>query len=149
MDRVPVLRPRRAGVGRTTTRGAAGVDVRLLLPGMADHWMFKYLHHSYVPEVDQVGVKVYRYDEGFMHQKVFVVDEDYASVGTANLDNRSFRLNFEVTCLVEDRSFCREVSTMLERDFAHSTLVTTAALADRSLASRFATKVTRLLAPTL
>ena len=126
-----------------------GVDVRLLLPGMADHWMFKYLHHSYVPEVDQVGVKVYRYDEGFMHQKVFVVDEDYASVGTANLDNRSFRLNFEVTCLVEDRAFCREVATMLERDFAHSTLMTTAALANRSLASRFATKVTRLLAPTL
>lgn len=88
---------------------------------MADHWMFRYLHHAFLRDVEQVGVKIFRYDDGFMHQKVILVDDDYAAVGTANLDNRSFRLTFELTCLVEDRAFRESVAEMLERDFSRST----------------------------
>lgn len=63
-----------------------------------------------------------------------LVDDDYGAVGTANFDNRSFRLNFEVTCLVSDAGFCREVEAMLVKDFAHSTRLTEADLSDRSYA---------------
>jgi cardiolipin synthase len=126
-----------------------GVDVRILIPGMADHWMFRYVHYAFLPEVQQVGVRVFRYGEGFMHQKVILVDDDYAGVGTANLDNRSFRLNFELTCLIEDHSFCADVAEMLERDFGRSTLAERSVLGEYPFALRLATEVTRLLSPTL
>ena len=126
-----------------------GVDVRILIPGIADHWMFRYVHYAYLQEVEQVGVKILRYDEGFMHQKVMLVDDDYAAVGTANLDNRSFRLNFELTCLIEDRPFCDDMAAMLERDFARSTPALASAIEEHPFTLRLATGVTRLLSPTL
>jgi cardiolipin synthase len=84
-----------------------------------------------------------------MHQKVLLVDDDYATVGTANFDNRSFRLNFEVTCLVSDAAFCREVEAMLVADFAQSTQVTESEFRSRSYRFRLATQLTRLLSPIL
>lgn len=126
-----------------------GADVRILIPSIADHWMFRYVHYAYLREVEGAGVKVFRYNEGFMHQKVILVDDDYAGVGTANFDNRSFRLNFELTCLIEDRAFCGEVAAMLERDFARSTRAYASELDERSFRFRLATEVTRLLSPAL
>lgn len=126
-----------------------GVDVRILIPGIADHWMFRYVHFAYLQEVERVGVKVFRYDDGFMHQKVMLVDDDYAAVGTANLDNRSFRLNFELTCLIEDRLFCDDMAAMLERDFERSTRARASDVDEHPFALRVATGVTRLLSPTL
>ncbi len=126
-----------------------GVDVRVLMPRKSDNPLFKYVPYAYLPEVGEAGVKVYLYEEGFMHQKVLLVDDDYGAVSTANLDNRSFRLNFEVTCLVNDAGFCREVAEMLEADFARSTMLSHRMLAHRSFAFRFAVQTTRLLAPVL
>jgi cardiolipin synthase len=126
-----------------------GVDVRILIPSIADHWMFRYVHYAFLREVDRVGVKVFRYSDGFMHQKVILVDDDYASVGTANLDNRSFRLNFELTCLIEDRAFCGDVAEMLEGDFERSTRADASEMDGHALALRLAIEVTRLLSPTL
>ncbi|MDX1438469.1 MAG: cardiolipin synthase, partial [Rubricoccaceae bacterium] len=82
-----------------------GVDVRILMPRMTDSVYFKFVPYAYLPEVERAGVKIYLYEEGFMHQKVCLVDNDYATVGTANMDNRSFRLNFELTCLFNDADF--------------------------------------------
>ena len=126
-----------------------GVDVRILMPRQTDSVIFKYVPYAYLPDVERAGVKVYLYEEGFMHQKVLLVDDDYATVGTANFDNRSFRLNFEVTCMVHDAGFCEEVATMLQHDLHRSTQLTGDDLDDRSLAFRFATQTTRLLAPVL
>lgn len=70
-----------------------------------------------------LGIQIYRYLPGFLHQKVFVVDDRFAAVGTANFDNRSCRLNFEVTALLEDRGFATEVHRMLENDFARSKIM--------------------------
>ena len=84
-----------------------------------------------------------------MHQKVLLVDDDYGAVGTANFDNRSFRLNFEVTCLVSDAGFCKEVETMLLADFANATELTEEDLAKRSNFFRVRTRLTRLLSPVL
>ncbi|MDX1418410.1 MAG: cardiolipin synthase [Rubricoccaceae bacterium] len=126
-----------------------GVDVRILMPRKTDAWYFKYVPYAYFPDVAKAGVKVYLYEDGFMHQKVALVDDDYAAVSTANLDNRSFRLNFELTVLFNDAGFCGEVEAMLERDLAQSTQLTREDLTSRSFAFRFATQATRLLAPVL
>ena len=78
-----------------------------------------------------------------------VVDDEYAAVGTANFDNRSFRLNFEVTCLAHDRAFCADVEAMLEADFARATRLTEQDFNEKSLPFRVAARSTRLLAPVL
>ncbi len=126
-----------------------GVDVRILTPRQSDSIFFKYVPYAYYPDVALAGVQVHLYENGFMHQKVLLVDEEYASVGTANLDNRSFRLNFEMMVLLNDDGFAREVADMLERDFAQSTLLTDDELKERSFAFRLATQLTRLFAPVL
>ena len=126
-----------------------GVDVRIIMPRQSDSIFFKYVPYAYFPEARNAGVKIYLYEEGFMHQKVLLVDEDYGAVSTANLDNRSFRLNFEVTCLANDTAFCGDVAAMLERDFERSTRLTEEDLADRSFFFRLASQTTRLLAPVL
>jgi len=90
---------------------------------------------------------VYWYDKGFMHQKVVLVDDDYATVGTANFDNRSFRLNFEITVVVADHSFNSEVARMLEADFARSRLVSRADIRTKGPLFRFAVRAAQLTAP--
>ena len=126
-----------------------GVDVRILMPRQTDSIFFKYVPYAYFPEAENAGVKIFLYERGFMHQKVLLVDDDYAAVSTANLDNRSFRLNFEVTCLANDAAFCAEVAAMLERDFERSTRLTRDELTDRSFFFRLASQTTRLLSPVL
>ena len=126
-----------------------GVDVRILLPAKPDHWMVWLASFSYLKETLPWGVKMYRYQDGFLHQKVLLVDDYLASVGTANLDTRSLRLNFEISLLVADLPFAAQVARMLEDDFARSRPLLLGEITDRSLAFRFAVRVARLLAPVL
>ncbi|HSM36114.1 MAG TPA: cardiolipin synthase [Longimicrobiales bacterium] len=136
-------------LGTLQTAALRGVDVRVLMPRIADHWMFKFVPYAFLPDVERAGVSVFLYEEGFLHQKVVLVDDDYAAVGTANLDNRSFLLNFEVTVLAHDRDFCSEVEAMLAADFARSTRLTEADLTQKPFPFRLAAQGTRLLAPIL
>lgn len=126
-----------------------GVDVRVLLPEKADHLMVWLASFSYVPEVTENGVKVFRYTKGFLHQKVFLVDDAVSAVGTANLDNRSLRLNFEVTALVYEPSFCARVADMLTADFAKSRDVSSTTFAELSLFKKLGSKAARLFSPVL
>jgi len=126
-----------------------GVDVRILLPDRPDHILVWLASFSYVPEVRRYGVRVLRYGAGFLHQKVLVVDDALAAIGTANLDNRSFRLNFEVTVMVADHEFNNQVAQMLEDDFAKSEEVNSDSFDKLSLPLRLAAKFARLFAPIL
>ena len=74
----------------------AGIDVRLLMPSKPDKRTVFYASRSYFPELLDAGVKIYEYEKGFLHSKIVIVDSDLASIGTANMDMRSFHLNFEV-----------------------------------------------------
>ena len=126
-----------------------GVDVRVLVPRTSDSVFFRWVPYAYLPEVERAGVKVHLYEPGFMHQKVTLVDRDFAAVGTANFDNRSFRLNFEATVVARDGGVCDAVAEMLEADFARSTQISQADMEDKSALFRFAAQATRLLAPVL
>ena len=126
-----------------------GVDVRVMMPRKSDSALFRFVPYAYLDEITRVGVKVFLYEEGFMHQKVALVDRDFATVGTANFDNRSFLLNFETTVVVRDGPFCDQVATMLEADFARATPLLPETLHDKSFLFRFAASATRLIAPIL
>ncbi|HLT46637.1 MAG TPA: cardiolipin synthase [Rubricoccaceae bacterium] len=145
----PYFVPDGAVLGALQLAALRGVDVRLIMPRKTDAWFFKYVPYAYLPDVARAGVKAYLYEEGFMHQKILLVDDDYAAVSTANLDNRSFRLNFELTVLAYDRGFCGEVERMLEADLARSTPLTEEDLAARPFFFRLAVQTTRLMSPVL
>jgi cardiolipin synthase len=124
-----------------------GVDVRIVQPDNPDHLLVYLSGFSFLDEAEKAGVKIYRYEPGFLHHKVILIDDDLAAVGTANLDNRSFRLNFEITILVDDHQFAESVRQMFERDFAHCRLAKPEDLAGRSFWFKVAVRVARLMAP--
>jgi cardiolipin synthase len=126
-----------------------GVDVRILLPEKADHRTVYLASFSYYQNTLPYGIKIYRYTAGFMHQKVFLIDSACAAVGTANLDNRSFRLNFEITILNYDPEFIKEVEDMLADDFSHSRPATMEDYTRKSFFFKLAVRSARLLAPIL
>jgi len=124
-----------------------GVDVRILLPNKPDHLLVYLSSWSYYEQAEQAGVKIYRYQKGFLHQKVMLIDNDYATVGTANFDNRSFRINFEITIMVPDSAFCKEVETMLKEDFSHARQVSVDEYSQKPFWYRLAVRTARLLSP--
>jgi cardiolipin synthase len=124
-----------------------GVDVRIMLPKKPDHLLVYLSSFSYLESAERVGVKFYRYRKGFLHQKVMLVDDEFCSVGTANLDNRSMRLNFELTAFFEDRAFAKEVEGMLTQDFADCDRAMAGDLKRRGLVFRFAVRIAHLTSP--
>jgi len=97
-----------------------GVDVRFLVPAPSDNLLAWYASRGYGLSQAGLGIDVYEYEPGFMHQKVMLIDDDIASVGTVNIDIRSALLNFEVTALVEDAGFAARIEAMLTADFARA-----------------------------
>ncbi|MHC4955926.1 MAG: cardiolipin synthase, partial [Planctomycetota bacterium] len=97
-----------------------GVDVRFLIPEYKDHWLVWHAAWSFFGKAQEAGVRIFRYQPGFLHQKAILIDDDFAAVGTANFDNRSFRLNFEMMVLFADKLFASQMETMLESDLALS-----------------------------
>ena len=124
-----------------------GVDVRILVPDKSDNALVQLSAWSYLADVEKTGIKVLRYTKGFMHHKVVLVDDEYCTVGTANFDNRSFRLNFEITMAFADTNFAGQVAAMLENDFAQSRPMRGDELARRNFWYRFAVRAARLSAP--
>ena len=143
----PYFVPDRAVVSALQAAAVRGVDVRILLPSRPDHVLVYLSSFSFLPEMDVAGVNVFRYKDGFLHQKVMLIDDELAAIGTANLDNRSFRLNFEVITLIQDLHFAREVEAMLKADFEKSKRVTAKEYIKRPLWFRVAVRLARLLTP--
>ena len=104
---------------------------------------------AYTRDLLPTGVKVYRYQDGFMHQKVLLLDDRYAGVGTANFDSRSFRLNFEITVLVDDPAFAAQVERMLQADLGRSREVTQEEIDNKPVWFTLAMAVARLFSPVL
>lgn len=83
-----------------TVSALSGVDVKILFPKHPDKWLPYYASHSYFPRLLEAGVEIYEYHKGFMHSKVIIADGELASIGTVNMDVRSFNLNFEVSAFL-------------------------------------------------
>lgn len=126
-----------------------GVDVRILIPGKADHHFVELASLTYYDDMKSFGVKIYRYQEKFLHQKVFIVDDTMAGVGTVNLDNRSLYLNFEATALIGDSTFVTKVEDALKADFDKSSLVEPDYFDQLNFPVKVAARVARLASPLL
>lgn len=126
-----------------------GVDVRILIPEVSDNRLVKLAAYSYFDEVSSTGVKFYRYQAGFLHEKAMLIDDSIGTVGTANFDNRSFRLNFEITVLVAEPGFARDVEQMFENDFANSRLMVPGEYDSKPYLFKVAVRLARLAAPVL
>ncbi len=127
----------------------SGVEIKLMIPNKPDHPFIYQATLSYVEELMNMGAEVYIYDKGFLHAKTIVVDEEIFSVGTANFDIRSFRLNFEVNAFVYDQELAREQIQYFMEDVEDSYLLTPEIVDTYSLWDRFKQQFSRLLSPIL
>lgn len=127
----------------------SGVKVRIMLPSKQDHFFVYWATHSYLGELLASGVNVYLYERGFLHAKTLVVDGKIASVGTANLDIRSFKLNFEINAFVYDTDTASKLEEIFKEDVKYSREVTVESYAQRPLFNRFKESISRLLSPIL
>lgn len=122
-----------------------GVDVRLLVPMRSDSRLVAWASASYYPRLIEAGVRIYRYERGFVHAKTMVVDNWVASVGSANMDLRSFHLNFELNVFVYGAKFVNDLATQFEIDLEHATELREAPSGWRILRGNLA----RILSPLL
>jgi cardiolipin synthase len=126
-----------------------GVDVRLLGLWRPDHWMAYYAGRYYWADMLALGAHVYQYKRGMMHAKVVLVDDDWAMVGSANLDNRSLHLNFEIACLLYSRDLVAELARQYERDLEESIPLDPWSFGQRSFAAKLVENACRLFSPVL
>ena len=145
----PYFVPDDAVVQALQLAGLRGVDVRILIPQKADSQLVTLAAYSFFNEVNAAGVDFYRYEDGFLHEKVILVDDNVATVGTANFDNRSFRLNFEITTVVIDQDFAADVEQMFEDDFEKSRIMQPDEYDNKSYWFKLKVRTARLAAPVL
>ncbi|MFG0322522.1 cardiolipin synthase [Pseudomonas sp. zjy_15] len=126
-----------------------GVDVRVLIPSRPDHRIVYAASSLFAFEAVRAGVRMFRYQPGFLHQKVVLVDDDVSAIGSANLDNRSFRLNFEITLLTVDRGFADQVEHMLQEDFEQAREITAEDTQDTHRLQQLGMRIARLISPIL
>lgn len=133
-------------------KGAAqsGVDVRLMIPERADSRLANYASKSYLADVMKAGVKVYLYNAGFLHSKTFVCDDYLSSVGSVNLDFRSFFYNFEISAFVYSKKVACTLKDIFLEDIKSSKLLTlNSFIAGRSFKERCLESFSRLFSPLL
>ncbi|OOV96966.1 cardiolipin synthase [Pseudomonas sp. MF6396] len=126
-----------------------GVDVRILIPSRPDHRIVYAASSLFAFEAVQAGVRMFRYGPGFLHQKVVLVDNEVSAIGSANLDNRSFRLNFEIMLLTVDLAFAAQVEAMLQHDFDQARESTPEDSQQTRRLQQLGMRIARLISPIL
>jgi len=131
------------------TAALSGVRIKIILPSKPDHKVVFWASQSYFDELMEAGIEIYLYRPGFIHAKIISVDGEVASLGSANLDMRSFQLNFEVNAMLYDRELVAKLDADFTRDLAQSVRVNLPDFAARPLRSRIRQSAARLLSPIL
>lgn len=145
----PYLLPTDEVIIALQTAALAGVDVRIMLPKRADAFIIHKGSLSYLDELMRAGVKVYLYRKGFLHSKVWVSDDEWASVGSTNMDFRSFEHNFEVNAFLYDREMAFRLKEIFLADQKNSLSLSRKIWSKRSWKSKITESIVRLLAPLL
>lgn len=127
----------------------SGIDVRIMIPCKPDHMFVYWAGHTYVEQLLDSGVKAYTYDNGFLHAKTIVIDGTVASVGSANWDVRSFRLNFETNAIIYDEKVAGLLKSAYLDDLALCTELTPGWYARRSKYFKTRASISRLFSPIL
>lgn len=127
----------------------SGIDVKIMIPNKPDHPFVYQATLSYAEEMMKMGAEIYSYDIGFLHAKTMIIDGEIFTVGTANFDIRSFKLNFEVNAFIYDKELAHEHISYFEQDIEDSVLLTEIYFENMSLWTRFKQQFSRLLSPIL
>ncbi|MFT8616619.1 MAG: cardiolipin synthase [Lentilactobacillus hilgardii] len=127
----------------------SGVDVRIMIPSMPDHPFVYRATQYYARQLAEQGVKIYYYGNGFMHAKTMVIDDEIASVGSANLDYRSFKLKFEIIAIIYNDNFATQMRVIYLNDISVSELQTPEMFDKQPLWLKFKQTFSRLLSPIL
>ncbi len=141
----PYFVPDQSLISALQLAGLRGIDIRVLIPEKSDSWLVQQATRGYIEPLSRCNVRFMRYQRGILHQKVLLIDDDWSYVGSANLDNRSLRINFEIGALVRDQQLATEVEQMLLQDFADSE----PAQGNQRWWPDFLSRTARLLAPLL
>ena len=145
----PYFLPNQAVLTALKVAALGGIDVRVMLPSRSDSKMVYWATRSYISELMEAGIKVYFYRRGFNHSKVIMIDGKFSSVGTANMDVRSFEDNFEVSAIIYDPHITRELESHFFEDLRHSSLLTPEKWDKRSDLHGVYESFARLLSPLL
>ncbi|MEX3744552.1 cardiolipin synthase [Lysinibacillus xylanilyticus] len=127
----------------------SGVDVRILYPGKGDSVISDQASQSYFTPLLKAGVSIYSYKDGFMHAKIVLVDDEVATIGTANMDIRSFELNYELIAVLYESKTVLDIKNDFEQDFKDSIEITWASFQKRSIQKRMLESLMRLISPLL
>ena len=125
----------------------SGIDVKIMIPNKADHPFIYWINQYYVAELLRLGANIYRYENGFIHSKTILVDEEVVSIGTCNFDYRSFYLNFEINLNIYNKDVANSFKIQYYKDIAISKKLTFADFKKRSIFTKVKESVFRLLSP--
>lgn len=143
----PYFSPDESILNALLTAALSGVDVMMLLPGKSDSPVAYWNTMSYITELLEAGVKVYLFNDGFNHSKYIIVDNVFSSVGSANVDMRSFELNFEIAALIYDEEFAGRLIKVFNSDLARSSRVDISVWAGRERSMKYKESLARILGP--
>lgn len=145
----PYFIPNEALLTAIKIAALSGLDVRIMFPNKPDHAFVYWATYSYIGELLDCGVRAYTYEKGFLHSKTIVVDEALSSIGTANFDMRSFKLNFEMNAFIYNKSFARELSEAFINDLSVCKELSLESYNSRPTFIKFKESISRLFSPIL
>jgi cardiolipin synthase len=131
------------------TAALSGVDVKLIIPGVSDSRLVMLATLSYLQDLLESGVKIYRYKKGFLHAKVMIVDQMLATVGTANVDMRSLHSNFELNAVLFDLGAIKRLEADFTNDLQNSREIVLQQFMRRSWRQKAAESILHILSPML
>lgn len=131
------------------TAALRGVDVRLLIPTKSDTSLAQASNNSYVQKLLEAGVRVYFYQNGFLHSKTLVVDDSISSIGTANMDFRSYEQNFEINAFIYEKETAEKLKSIYKKDLENSKEVILRDWKKRPILEKFKESISRLFSPAM
>ncbi|WP_124981305.1 cardiolipin synthase [Nonlabens xiamenensis] len=145
----PYFIPNEAILTALKSAARSGIEVQILVPRIGDSWAARYASRSYFREILESGIQVFWYNKGMVHAKSMVVDDKFATIGTSNMDYRSFDINFEINALIFDQGMAVELNEQFNKDLEDCTEVQLDLWEKRDDLNKFKESFCRLWAPLL
>lgn len=143
----PYLVPDQAVLEALKMSMLKGVELNIMIPAKADHTVVHWCSMSFAKELAKLGANIHAYDNGFMHSKVLFIDDTVSTIGTTNLDERSFKLNFETNVIIYDTDINRQLKEQYKKDLKDSYVMDVEVFKNRPLYTKIREPIARLFSP--
>ena len=145
----PYFLPTEPVIQALQTASMSGVDVRLMIPEKPDAFWLRWGNDSYLSAMLRAGVRIFAFQNGFLHSKSIVADDDWCTVGSSNMDFRSFENNFEANAFIYDKKTALQVKEVFLEDLSHCEEIDLEQWGNRPLLNRCLESLTRIFSPLL